>query len=172
MDIFAHALWTNLVHGYTIHKKEINISKFWSIFWGVFPDFFAFTPIFFWSIINRINLKPEDIEPINKDSLFIFNFTHNLYNISHSLIIFGIIFLIVYLIKKKIYFALFGWPLHILIDIPTHSYRFYPTPFLWPISDFKFGGISWGVPWFMFLNYSLILIFYLIAFLKFKNKQF
>lgn len=170
MDIFAHALWTNLVRGYTAYKKEINISKFWSIFWGVFPDFFAFTPIFFWSIINRVNLKPEDMEPINKDSLFIFNFTHNLYNVSHSLIVFGIIFLIIYLVKKKIYFALFGWPLHILIDIPTHSYRFYPTPFLWPISDFKFGGISWGTPWFMFLNYYLILIFYLIVFLKFKNK--
>ena len=34
---------------------------------------------------------------------------------------------------------------------------FLPTPFLWPISDWKFPGISWAEPWFMVVNYTLML---------------
>lgn len=65
-----------------------------------------------------------------------------------------------------------GWLLHILMDIPSHSYDFYPTPFLWPISDFKINGFHWGTPWFMITNYSLIIISYLILyFLKKRNKK-
>lgn len=169
MDILAHSLWTNLTREYYSKNKKVKISKWWSIFWGVFPDLFAFTPIFIWTILNNFYLKPFEMEPAIKDSLFIINFTHTLYSISHSFIIFGIIFLFIYLIKKRIYFALLGWPFHILIDIPTHSYRFYPTPFLWPISNFKVNGISWSIPWFMILNYSLILIFYILMFKNSKN---
>lgn len=170
MDILAHSLWTNLGRDCFVKKSNKKVSRFWSIFFGIFPDLFAFTPIFIWAILNKVFLRPEDIEPASNNHLWINNLTHNLYNISHSLIIFGIIFLIIYLIKKKIYFSLLGWPLHILIDIPTHSYKFYPTPFLWPISDFKINGISWGTTWFMVLNYSSLLILYLVFyFLKNKN---
>ena len=59
---------------------------------------------------------------------------------------------------KKNPWEILGWPLHILIDIPTHTYQFYPTPFLWPISTYKFDGISWGTPWFMIVNYSSLAI--------------
>ncbi|MGC8776027.1 MAG: hypothetical protein ACP5QN_01810 [Minisyncoccia bacterium] len=170
MDILAHSLWTNLGRDYLVKKTNKKISRFWSIFFGIFPDLFAFTPIFIWSIFNKVFLHPSEIEPFSHNHLFINQLTYGLYNLSHSLIIFGIVFLIIYLIKRKIYFALFGWPLHILIDIFSHSYQFYPTPFLWPVSNFKVNGISWGNPWFMTINYLALLIFYSVLFLR-KNKK-
>jgi hypothetical protein len=171
MDILAHSLWTNLARDYFVKKSEKEVSGFWSIFFGIFPDLFAFTSIFVWAIFNKIFLNPKEIEPAFHNHLWINNLTYNLYNLSHSFIIFGIVFLIIYLIKKKIYFALFGWPLHILIDIPTHSYKFYPTPFLWPISEFKIDGVAWSTPWFMVLNYSALIFFYLIFQFFKKNKN-
>jgi hypothetical protein len=39
-----------------------------------------------------------------------------------------------------------GWLLHIAIDIPTHSFRYYATRFLWPVSDFRIDGIAWRTP--------------------------
>jgi hypothetical protein len=169
MDIFAHGLWVNLGAKYYNLKSNKKISSFWSIFWGIFPDLFAFTPIFIWALINRYNLKPEYLEPSNKDTLFINNLTHSLYNISHSLIIFSLVVLLIFILKRKFYFAILGWLIHILIDIPTHSYKFYPTPFLWPVSDFKVNGFSWGETWFMILNYSLLLLFYIGLFIS-QNK--
>jgi hypothetical protein len=55
-----------------------------------------------------------------------------------------------------------GWALHILIDIPTHSLRFFATPFLWPLSDYRFNGISWGNRWFMLANYTALAIVYIL----------
>jgi len=42
------------------------------------------------------------------------------------------------------------------------SYKFYPTPFLWPISGWKFDGLSWADPWFMLFNYAAIIIVYVL----------
>jgi hypothetical protein len=39
-----------------------------------------------------------------------------------------------------------AWGLHVLYDIPFHERRFFPTPFLWPVSSYTFDGISWGHP--------------------------
>jgi hypothetical protein len=179
MDILAHSLWTNLAkEGFNLKFKK-EVKTFWAIFWGIFPDLFAFTPLFVWEFFNLIlgrqiiTPSPEKLEPVSFNSLLISILTSSLYSllysISHSFIIFALVFGLIYLFKKRIYFVLFGWPLHILIDIPTHSYKF-QTPFLWPISNFKFGGIIyWAEPWFMILNYSSLLIIY--AFIYFYKKR-
>ena len=86
------------------------------------------------------------------------------YNMTHSLIVFAVVFLIVFLITKKWFWPMLGWPIHILIDIPTHSTKFFPTRFLWPLANYRFDGISWGTWWFMLLNYSgLIAVYFWIA---------
>ncbi len=78
------------------------------------------------------------------------------------LIIFVAVFAIVWFLLRRPVWELGGWFLHILIDIPTHSYKFFPTPFLWPVSDLKIDGISWGTQWFMILNYGSLLILYIV----------
>ncbi len=84
-----------------------------------------------------------------------------LYQISHSLFVFSAVFGIVWLIRRRPVLEMLGWPLHILIDIPSHTLRFFPTPFLWPVSSYHFDGISWGNRWFMLVNYSAIAAVYL-----------
>ena len=36
-----------------------------------------------------------------------------------------------------------AWGLHILIDIPTHSRRYWAPQFLWPLSPMTVDGLSW-----------------------------
>ncbi|MBI2514658.1 hypothetical protein HYV91_00495 [Candidatus Wolfebacteria bacterium] len=164
MDIFSHGLWAGA------GAKAVNLKlNFWlAFFWGVFPDLFAFAIPFVWVITNLIlgNLtpadlpRPEESEPPSQNTLWIFRLASSLYNLSHSLVVFFLIFGIVFIIFKRPFWEMSGWLLHILFDIPTHSYRFFPTPFLWPLSGFKLDGFSWAHPWFIALNYGTLLIVY------------
>lgn len=172
MDIFAHGLWTGAAYKLANKKtaKPLNVKL--AIFFGVLPDLFAFAIPFVWFVFNFIvgsinfsNLpRPENMEPAPHDTLPIINLTHLLYSFSHSLIIFLIIFSLAYLILRRPAWEMFGWLGHILIDIPTHNYKFYPTPFLWPISKIEVNGFSWASPWFLAINYFLIIAFYFILY--------
>jgi len=168
MDIFAHGLWAGAAYKAVNKKAKKPLNVRLAGFWGVFPDLFAFTLGFAWLFGNLIfgdmsftDLpRPDSVEPAPQDTLPIFRLTSMLYSISHSAIIFLIVFGVVFLIFRRPIWELGGWFIHILLDIPTHSYQFYPTPFLWPISGWKFDGFSWGTPWFLILNYSAIIIVY------------
>lgn len=184
MDVFAHGLWAGVAakmanKNSAIAGKIKKPLKVWqTVLWGVFPDIFAFAIPFVWMfwniIIGEMNFsdfpRPETVEPAVRDTLPVFQLASILYNISHSLIVFVLIFALIRIIFRRTPWEMSGWFLHILIDIPTHSYRFYPTPFLWPFSEWKFDGFSWGTPWFMILNYSAIILVYLILRRK-KNKN-
>ena len=174
MDIFAHGLWAGAAYR-ALNKKraERNQKKFsvgWAVFWGVFPDLFAFGlpfAIIFWNIfMGNLQMsdfpKPNNTEPPTATSLMVLNLASNLYNISHSMIIFALVFAAVLFILKRGPWELCGWALHILIDLPTHTYKFFPTPIFWPISGWKFNGISWGEPWFMAINYISIIAVYIL----------
>ncbi len=165
------------------------------MFWGVFPDLFAFTIPFAWVIWHVLVgdpvsfPSPDAIEPAPRDTTWTFELASRLYNVSHSFVVFVVVVVIVILIRyfwrqrrpkfggpphgenRLIPWELGGWLLHILIDIPTHTYRFFPTPVLWPISEWKFNGISWATPTFLIINYSLLAIFYgLLWFFRKKPK--
>ena len=174
MDVFAHGLWAGAAakaanKNSAIAGKIKRPLKVWrAVLWGVFPDLFAFTLPFVWLFWNVAfgDLKfsdfprPENVEPAARDTLPVFQLASTLYNISHSLIIFALVFALIWFFLRRMPWEISGWLLHILIDIPTHSYRFYPTPFLWPISEWKSNSFSWSTPWFMVLNYSAIILAY------------
>ena len=154
MDIFAHFFWTYAV----FHKTK----KPWlAALFGILPDVFSFGILF---IINILSGKSFPRGP--PDPSTVPQFITNSYNYTHSLVIFIIAVILIYLITKKFYIFLLGWPLHILIDIPSHTSKIFPTPFLYPISSYTFSGVSWANPTFMKINYSLILITYIFIFRK------
>jgi hypothetical protein len=156
----------------------------------MFPDLFAFgIPIIFILtelLSGKISLpelpSPEKIEPPQQNFYSIVHIVSMLYSMSHSLVIFFIFAIILTAVSyfrhrttpitsaQIIPWEMGGWMLHILIDIPTHSTQFYSTPFLWPISDIKFNGISWGSLWFLTLNYIAIIVVYFKYFRKKKEK--
>lgn len=162
MDIFAHALWTNALARLAKRKaakderyRKYTLSLGWATFWGVFPDLFAFTIPFVIGIIGWISGQGF----IYGRASIASGLAPVLYNYSHSLVIWAVIFIITWVISKRPRWELLGWALHILIDVPTHAASFYATPVLFPISNWKFlHGISWGTPWFMIVNYSALLV--------------
>ena len=184
MDIFAHTLWAsagaegaNAVAQKKNKKFHINVG--WTAFFGVFPDLFAFSIPFalrFYNILISGNSISSFFSrpPVAEEGLQNgFSLAHNLYQYSHSLMIWAVVFLIVWAFYKRPRYELLGWALHILIDIPTHVLAFFPTPFLFPISDYKFSyGIQWSNWWFMVINYSLLLLIWGRILLKdfFTNK--
>ncbi|OGZ34733.1 MAG: hypothetical protein A2174_02215 [Candidatus Portnoybacteria bacterium RBG_13_41_18] len=181
MDLISHGLWggiiTKAANKRKFTKKPIKVR--WFIFWSIVPDVFTFTIIFMWffgSILagfgSLASLPHYQItEPMPENTHLIINLTHWLYNFSHSLVVFLAVFSITSLRKRGALWVMTGWLAHILIDIPTHSYKFFPTPFLWPLSDWKLDGISWSSPWFEIINYSLIAIVYFWLYRRWLKKQ-
>jgi hypothetical protein len=135
MDIVSHGLYGWAVFG-NKNKKEFRLSAGF----GILPDLLAFGLPVAVSVVTMISWgsvalsKPgmPHYEP---------SYVHAIYNVTHSLIIRAIAFLTLRLIFKKPIKASYARLLHILIDIPTHSLAFFATPFLWPISTYKFDGI-------------------------------
>jgi len=153
MDIISHGLWGSVVFG---RKNKRNF--WWAFLIGMSPDLFSFG-IFWITNILGITTSPDwrHGHPISES---IPQFVHTLYNFTHSFVIFLAVFLIIWLFRKKPFWLLGAWGLHILIDIPSHSLQFFPTPFLWPFSDYVFPGISWGTPIIFIPNLILLGIFY------------
>lgn len=175
MDILAHTLWANAMargaNKVAENKDQQKDKKFymspgWTAFFGVAPDLFAFTIPFavrFYNVlfsgnpISSFFVRPPHVEGSVVDNGF--DIAHTLYQYSHSLVIFAVVFVVVWAIYKRPRYELLGWALHILIDIPSHALSFYPTPFLFPISNYRFPyGIQWSNQWFMMINYGALLL--------------
>ncbi|MDO8460612.1 MAG: hypothetical protein Q7S74_05860 [Nanoarchaeota archaeon] len=162
VDIISHGLWSFLAFRKLKERKEI-----WAgIFFGIMPDLLSWT-------IYSIYLLFIGTIPYGKPNPWeLPQWAFMLYNISHSLIICVIFLGFIYTLTKEFPIYTLGWPLHILIDIPTHSKEFLPTPFLWPISNWKFPGISWSNPWLFLLDCGLLIIFFIYTYLiKRKTKK-
>ncbi len=165
MDIFAHTLWTTALYAkkYKQNKKLLALSAFM----GVIPDLLSFTPIFIYAILSGESVfSPSGI------GQKLLAFASESYNYTHSFILFATLFIVVTILRKgKIWWPLFGWALHIGIDIFTHR-GFYETPFLFPLSGYRFShGISWAHPTFMLINYSALALVYITIFLIMRKNS-
>jgi hypothetical protein len=169
MDFFAHGLWAGAAGAAANRKLKRKLSLIQAVIWGVFPDAFAFLPVVAVALWFR---RPG--EPITPGILFRGRLLdllprslrpEVLYQFSHSLVVFLPVFFLLWLLFRRPLLAMLAWPLHILMDIPTHGGGTYRTPFLWPLSSYRFSGIWWSRRWFMILNYSLIAAAYAALFL-------
>jgi membrane-bound metal-dependent hydrolase YbcI (DUF457 family) len=88
----------------------------------------------------------------------------HLYNVTHSLVVFAFAFLLVWALVRRPVWVVAAWGLHVLIDIPTHSLKLFPTPFLWPLSSFKINGANWGQPAILGTDELLLLVAYSVWF--------
>jgi len=158
MDFFAHGLWSYILFH---HKKKVLLAVLFGLLadsssWGIYFVYRFITGTFVWG--------PPQIELI-PDWVF------TLYNISHSLVICAGVFALVFFIWKKIPYYLYAYPISVAIDVFTHTSAFLPTPFLWPISEWRFPGISWANPTFMAINYFFIIASFLFIMNKRKTNS-
>jgi len=178
MDFFSHGLWAG-AGAKAVNLKIKKPLRFWlAILFGVFPDAFAFAISFTYLNWIRITggtspfiVRPGEMEPPVQDQHPLLQLTHALYNISHSFFIFFLIFGLVTWYFRRPVWEMGGWLLHILMDIPSHSYAFFPTPFLWPISGFKVNGIPWSTPAFFFTNIALLVTSYILLWILARRKK-
>lgn len=157
MDTLSHALWGKGLFGYRKYR-------WYSFLFGALPDLFSFGIYFIHSIF--FSSSPLMGRPTRSE---IPEWVYSLYDISHSLVIASIFIFIAYKINKEFAFPMLAWPAHIILDFFTHSIEFFPTPILWPISDFKFDGIPWSNPIVFFAN--VLLIFFLFIYRRKKSKS-
>lgn len=162
MDILAHGIW-GAIGAKALNRvlgkkgKETRLNPWWTGFWAVFPDLLAFTLLgvsVVWGAFFDTGLFDgvRELLPIS------------LYPLGHSVVTWVVAFGAVWLILRRPAWELLGWLSHIIIDIGTHPAEFYPTPFLWPISELRLDGTAWATPTFLVINYALL--FTLLFFLR------
>ena len=156
MDTLSHALWGKGLFGYRKYR-------WYSFLFGALPDLFSFGIYFIYSIF--FTSSPIMGRPTRSE---IPEWVYSLYDISHSLVIASLFIFIAYKINKEFAFPMLAWPAHIILDFFTHSIEFFPTPILWPISDFKFDGIPWSNPIVFFAN---VLVIFLLFIYRWKRTK-
>ena len=165
MDFVSHALWGGVSFGRTNKKFFLPAAGI-----SILPDILT-EGLFFVLYLLNIGGMPgwESGHPNISDYPM---FARNLYHITHSLVIFAFVFALLWVAAKRPVWIVAGWGLHILIDIPTHSLALFPTPFLWPISDFSVDGIGWDNPTILAIDIILLIAAYsLWLYPRFHRKQ-
>lgn len=154
MDVFSHGLWGGITVGRGNRKSFLT-----AVAIGMAPDIIAFGPF----LANRLLTQgTEFFSHLGKkpELSTIPDYVHSVYNVTHSFVVFLTLFAIVWAIRKKPMLEMLAWGLHICMDIPTHSNAFFPTHFLWPLSDFHVNGTPWSSPYIFFPNWGLLIILY------------
>jgi len=153
MDIVSHALWGGVTFGRLTKRAFLTAAVI-----STLPDILTeglFGALLF---LNIGGMPAWDHGHPNITAYPVW--AQNLYNVSHSFIIFALVFLLIRMFTRKPVWVVGAWGLHIAIDIPTHSLALFPTPFLWPVSDFKVNGVGWHNPFVFSANILLLLIIY------------
>jgi len=161
MEIIAHGLWA--AAGATAARKSahVRIRVGWTACWAMFPDLLAFGPPVaagLWLLLTGGSLRRGHLPHVN--------FGVQLYPLGHSLIVFLLVFGAASVLARRFVLEMLGWLSHILIDIFTHSFRYYATRFLWPLSDYRFNGLAWWTPWFWISTYVALAIVYFLLWRK------
>lgn len=132
MDTVAHGMWSFLV--FFKHRR-----RRWAFAIGVLPDLITFIPHLF---IEHFS---------GGQALF-----DTLYRMTHSLVVFALVFAGVALCTRTIPWIAGAWGLHIVFDIFTHPKEYYPTPFLYPFESPFLFALDYRAPWFYAANYVTI----------------
>jgi hypothetical protein len=148
MDTFSHALW-----GYGLFGQ-----KRWpwlALFFGAMPDLISFGLYLVVQVLTG-SWQPGP-PPLAELPPWLFT----AYDVGHSFVVCGLVIALVALWDRRYAFVMLGWPFHIVLDFPFHSYQYFPTPIFWPISDFKIDGIPWSHPAIWFSNVTGLVILFM-----------
>lgn len=153
MDVFSHVLWGGAALGRKKRGDFLLAGAF-----SLLPDFLGEGVMFLLVLIGLPGMP--GLEHGHPDITEFPAYARNFYNAGHSLFIFVLAFALVWLLRKAALLPMAAWGLHILIDIPTHSFGLFPTPFLWPFSDFRVNGIGWDSPLILAANFLVLAFVY------------
>ena len=165
MEIVAHGLWAAAAAITAKRSAKIRVHVGWTVWWTAFPDVLAFGPPLAAGLWLRLT-GTHGTGPPDGHALPHVHIGLPLYPAGHSLIVFLAVFGLVTILTRRIVYEMLGWLMHILIDIPTHSFSYYATRFLWPVSEYRIDGIAWGTPWFWAATYAALVLVYFVLWRK------
>ena len=164
MDTLAHGLWGGAAFG----QKKTEWK--WAFLLGMAPDLISFGPYFLTRLPALLDrFKNGTWGPPDPSTIPIA--VYEAYNVTHSLVVWSALFLFSWRFRSRLFWPLAAWGLHILCDIPLHSNRFFPTPYLWPFPTPFVNGRPWATDTFMAVNYTLLVAAYLAIFLYRRRVQ-
>lgn len=156
MDALAHGLWTNVAFGARSGRERA-----WAVLFGVLPDA-PFLPV----LLDRLWRGQAILRgPLPPEGFLL------AYRLTHSLIVFGCVVVVVMVWQRQVPWLLFGWLLHIVIDMATHSQEYVATQFLYPFSEVAFDGVAWATPSMIALNYAVLVTVYAVWVLRARGRQ-
>ena len=164
MDFVSHALWGGIAFGRRSRKAFIVAAGI-----SLLPDLLT-EGLFAVLYLMRIGNMPS-WDMGHPDIVAYPMWAQYLYNVTHSFVFFTLAFLLIWILARKPVWVVGTWGLHILIDIPTHSMELFPTPFLWPLSNFKIDGVQWGNPIVLVVDMLLLITVYSLWLAWKKRKQ-
>jgi hypothetical protein len=154
MDILAHSLWAiAVIPGEQIAGKIIL---------GIMPDLAVFGPNLLVIAIKgkklpRFKTRENMMDWFEKKDN---RWVKTLYRWTHSLVIWSLLIMAGFFLCKYHGYPppwfLLAAPLHILLDIPTHTKKSFPVEFLTPLSSFQLDGIHWSQKWVLIINYLIV----------------
>ena len=163
MDILAHALWAGV--GITLARRRMPISPrtvALTVGLTVVPDLLHLLPIVGWWVVGDGSFATVQAyavavpgqEPVLPPLVNLWS--HHLHCMMHSAVVAGAVTLLLWAVLRSFWIPLLGWWSHIVIDLFTHSAEYYPVQVLYPLSNYAFNGLAWNTPWFLLLNYALL----------------
>ena len=155
MDVLSHGLWGGVVFG-----RENKRAFLCAVAFSVLPDLLSEGVLLLLVLLGAEGMPKFEGRHPNITEFP--GYAQGFYDFTHSLVAFGLVSAAVCLLLRRIFRPLLAWGLHILIDIPTHSVALFPTPFLWPVSDFKINGIGWASPVILVPDIALLIVVYAI----------
>jgi hypothetical protein len=165
MDIISHGLWGGIALGRGSRRS------FWAAFcFGIAPDLFAFGFLFIGALVTRgfgILRNVGHPPPISAIPAYVFQ----LYNVSHSLVVFCLAFGVVWFFRGKPLLEMGAWGLHIVTDIFTHATTFFPTPLLWPLAKLQVNGHPWSDPLIFIPNIVVLAVLYAVFWWKSRRHE-
>jgi len=168
LDYIAHFLWSSILFA--------GPQMYWAMLCGVLPDTIPFGSLMLRQLFRRNSADQQKRTYRDREAMMSYyqrpdtRWVYGLYNWTHSLVVWGILFIVLWFVGEangfRPWFLLAGF-LHILMDIPTHTHKFFAPRFLTPFSKFHVNGISWATPWVMVVNYSSIVLFLILRLLNY-----
>ena len=163
MDIFAHTLWAGA--GVAVLRRRWPIAPrtaALTLGLAALPDLLHLVPIIGWWVFGDGSIAAlwsyaialPGLEPVLPSWVALLS--HHLHCIMHSGLVAGAVSLLLWGKLPSLRIPLLGWWSHIVIDVFTHSARYYPSPVLYPITERGFDGLAWNTPWFLLLNYTAL----------------
>ena len=177
MDVVSHWFW-----GVLATRKHVN----WKVAgpMAVLPDLLAFVPSFVYSTMHGLERPTVDDTTVTSDFPAI---AWDMYRYTHSAVVVTVAVLVTWWLFTRFSGSRFEsqfaeqhrskpllmafllwlpWYSNILLDIPTHTLQFFPTPVFYPLSDFGVDGTRWSTPIVLFTNVGVLAVLWMYVLWK------